>query len=144
MNVRMVPGKTLEIRDQPTGAEGRLGGHLEHLGSTAVGEDVTAGDAHLSQDLVHLRQIQLACRGQLQAPAYAMEQQVLKHFLQLRHLLADGALGQVQLLRGPGETQVPGGGLEALEGGHGGKQAFRHGLSRRGSRDRSFSEGMMC
>ena len=45
----------------------------------------------------------------------------------MRDLLADGALGQVQLLRRAGEAQVPGGGFEALQGGGGGHQAFGHG-----------------
>jgi hypothetical protein len=50
----------------------------------------------------------------LQAPTHAEEQQVLQQLFQLRDLLADGTLGQVQFFGGAGETQVPGHGLETL------------------------------
>ena len=49
-----------------------------------------------------------------------------QHVLQLRHLLADRALGQVQLFSGTGKTQMAGCSFKALQGGHGGHQAFGH------------------
>jgi hypothetical protein len=55
---------------------------------------------------------------------------VLQQFLKLRDLFADGALGQVQLFGGPGEAQVPGHGLEALQRGDRRQVAFvQHGWS---------------
>lgn len=78
----------------------------------------------LREDLAHLHQVQIAGRGQLQAPAYPAKQQVLQEFFQLRDLLADRALGQVQFLGGAGEAQVPGDGLETLQGGDRGQVAF--------------------
>ncbi|MNN50925.1 hypothetical protein D3C81_1655350 [compost metagenome] len=77
------------------------------------------GHLHLGEDLAHFGEVQLARRGQLQAPAHAAEQQVLEHFLELRHLLADGALGQAELFRGAGEAEMAGDCFEALQGGHG-------------------------
>ncbi|MOA39222.1 hypothetical protein D3C78_1609830 [compost metagenome] len=45
-----------------------------------------------------------------------MEQRVTEVRLQLRHLLADRALGQAQLVGGAGEALVTGGGLEQRQG----------------------------
>lgn len=57
-------------------------------------------------------------------PADAQEQVVAQHVFQLRHLLADRALGQVQFFGGTGKTQMAGCSFKALQGGHGGYQAF--------------------
>ncbi|MNE53192.1 hypothetical protein D3C80_1479030 [compost metagenome] len=141
----MALAETLEVGHQPALAEGRLGGNAQHLGFAAVAEDVAAGHVQLHQDLVHLGQVQGAGRGQVQAPADTLEQRVRKHLFKLRDLLAHRALGQVQLLRGAGKAQVPGGGFEALQGGGGGHQAFGHGRDQPGEKEiRSFRYGIMC
>jgi hypothetical protein len=81
----------------------------------------------------------------VQAPANALEQRWAKHVLELRHLLADRALGQVQFLRRAGEAQVAGGGLEALQGGGGRHQAFGHGEgATRQKRKEFIPNRMMC
>ncbi|WP_338001312.1 hypothetical protein [Pseudomonas brassicae] len=49
-----------------------------------------------------------------------------QHLFELRDLFAHRALGQVQLLGGAGEIQVPGRSLEALQGRHRGHQTFGH------------------
>ena len=55
---------------------------------------------------------------------------MLQQFFQLRDLLADCALGQVQFLGSAGEAQVAGHGLEALQRGNRGQVAFvQHGRS---------------
>jgi len=92
----------------------------------AVGEHVAAGHVDLGKDLVDLGQVQAARRRELQAPADTQEQVVAQHLFELRHLLADRALGQVQLFGGAGKAQVTGCSFEALQGGHGGHQAFGH------------------
>ncbi|MNP28442.1 hypothetical protein D3C76_1214050 [compost metagenome] len=103
-----------------------MSGYLQYLGLLAVGEHVAAGHIHLGEDLVDLGQVQAAGRGQLQAPADAQEQVVAQHVFKLRHLLADRALGQVQLFGGTGKAQMAGCSFEALQGSHGGHQAFGH------------------
>ncbi|MNF62801.1 hypothetical protein D3C84_444870 [compost metagenome] len=110
--------EVLELGHQPAVAEGRLGGDTQDFGFAAVAEDVAAGDVHLIEDFVHFGQVQGAGRRQVQALAHSLEEVVAEHFLQLRHLLTDGALGQVQLLGGAGETEVASGRFEALQGGH--------------------------
>ena len=56
--------------------------------------------------------------------------QAMQQLFQLRDLFAHRALGQVQLLGGAGEAQVPGHGLETLQGGDRGQVAFvQHGRS---------------
>ena len=53
-----------------------------------------------------------------------------EHLFQLRHLFAHRTLGQVQFFGGAGETQVAGGGFEALQGRHRRGQAFGyHGIA---------------
>ncbi len=75
------------------------------------------GHLDLGEDLAHFAQVQGAGRGQLQAPAYPAKQQMLHQVLELSHLLADRALGQVQFLGRAGKAQVAGDGLEAVQGG---------------------------
>ncbi len=116
--------KTFQMRDQPAHAKTRLSGYFQYLGLFAVGEHIAAGHIYLGEDLVDLRQVQAAGRGKLQAPADAQEQVVAQHVFQLRHLLADRALGQVQFFGGTGKTQMAGCSFKALQGGHGGYQAF--------------------
>ncbi len=128
VNTRVGGAKTLEVRDQPARAKGWLGGDLEHLGLATVGEDVAGRHLHLLENLVDLGEVQRAGWSQLQAPADAAEQQMLEHLLQLRDLLAHRALGQEQLLGGAGEAEMPGHGLETLQGGHRRHQAFGHGV----------------
>lgn len=96
MNARVAVAKTLQPGHQPARAEGGLGGDAQHFGLVAVAEDVAAGNVDLGEDLVHFGEVQRAGGGQVQAPANALEQRVRQHVLELRHLLADGALGQVQ------------------------------------------------
>ncbi|MNC53240.1 hypothetical protein D3C75_1026330 [compost metagenome] len=128
----MLLAETLEVGDQPAHAKTRLGGNLEHFGFFAIGQDVAAGHVDLGEDLVHFSQVQRTCRRQLQASADAQEQVMAQHLFELRDLFAHRALGQVQFLGSPGEAQVPGGGFEALQGGHRRHQAFGHvGLAER-------------
>lgn len=70
--------------------------------------------------------VQAARRRQLQAAADTQEQVVAQHVFKLRHLLADRTLGQVQLFGGSGKAQMAGCSFKALQGGHGGHQAFGH------------------
>jgi hypothetical protein len=97
-----------------------------NISSARHSEHVAAGHIHLGEDLVDLGQVQASGRGQLQAPADAQEQVVAQHVFKLRHLLADRALGQVQLFGGTGKAQVAGCSFKALQGGHGRHQAFGH------------------
>ncbi len=122
----MALAKALEVRDQPAHTKTRLSGYLQYLGLFAVGEHVAAGHIHLGEDLVDLGQVQAARGRQLQAAADTQEQVVAQHVFKLRHLLADRALGQVQLFGGTGKAQMAGCSFEALQGGHGGHQAFGH------------------
>ncbi len=122
----MALAKTLEVRDQPAHAKTRLSGYFQYLSLFAIGEHVAAGHIHLGEDLVDLGQVQAAGRGQLQAPPDAQEKVVAQHVFKLRHLLADGALGQVQFLGGTGKAQMAGCSFKALQGGHGWHQAFGH------------------
>ncbi len=86
------------------------------------------GHLHLGEDLAHFHQVQIACRGHLQAAAHPAKQQVLQQFFQLRDLFADSALGEVQLLGGAGKTQVAGDRFETLQGGDRGQMSFiQHG-----------------
>ncbi|MNJ63770.1 hypothetical protein D3C77_596920 [compost metagenome] len=81
----------------------------------------------------------------MQAPANALEQRVREHVLELRHLLADGALGQVQFLGRAGEAEVAGGRFEALKGGSRRHQAFGHDGQIPSKKGRSsFHNGIMC
>ncbi|MCY1530578.1 hypothetical protein D9M68_657700 [compost metagenome] len=129
VDVRVAQAPALEPGNQPARAEGRRGGHPQHVGVAAVGQHVVGGHLHLGEDLAHLGEVERARRGQLQASAHPAEQQVLEQFLQLRHLLAHRALGQGELLGGAGETEVPGHRLEALQGGDRGHVAFQHRVS---------------
>ena len=84
----------------------------------------------LGEDFSYFHQVQITGRGHLQASAHPAKQQVLQQLFQLRDLFAHRALGQVQLFGGPGEAQVPGHGLETLQGGDRGQIAFvQHGRS---------------
>ena len=96
--------ETLEVRNQPAHAKTRLSGYLQYLGLLAIGQDVAAGHVDLVEDLVHLGQVQAAGRRQLQAPTNTQEQVIAQHLFELRDLLADRALGQVQFFCGAGEA----------------------------------------
>ncbi|MNM92811.1 hypothetical protein D3C81_1051580 [compost metagenome] len=145
VDARVTVTEALEPGHQPAGAEGGLGGDAQHLGFIAVAEDIAAGNVDLSEDLVHLGQVQRARRRQVQAPADALEQRVREHLLKLRHLFADGALGQVQLLRRAGKAQMAGGRFETLKGGGRGHQAFGHDGRLPSKKGRSsFHNGIMC
>lgn len=126
VDVRVLLAEALEVRNQPAHAKARLSGYLEDFGLFAVGHDVTAGHIDLGENLVDLGQVQRACWCQLQAPTDAQKQMMAEHLFKLGHLLAHCALGQVQLLGGAGEAQVPGGSLETLQGGHRWHQTFGH------------------
>lgn len=82
------------------------------------------GHLHLREHLAHLSQVQRAGGRQLQASTHASEQQVLDQFFELRHLLADRTLREVQLFGGAGETQVPGHRFETLQRRDGRQVAF--------------------
>lgn len=145
VNARVAVAKTLQPRYQPARAEGGLGGDAQHFGLVAVAEDVAAGNVDLGEDLVHFGEVQRASRGQVQAPANALEQRVRQHVLELRHLLADGALGEVQFLGRAGEAEVAGGRFEALKGGGRRHQAFGDDGQIPSKKGRSsFHNGIMC
>lgn len=128
VDVRVAVAPAVQLRDQPARAEGRRGRHSQHFGLAAVGKQEAGGQLYLLQDASYLGQVQLAGRGQLQALAHPAEQGVLQLLLELRDLLAHGALGQAQLFGGAGEAQVPGYRFEALQGGHRRQAAFvQHG-----------------
>ncbi|MNP02279.1 hypothetical protein D3C76_941280 [compost metagenome] len=84
----------------------------------------------LGEDFSYFHQVQITGWRHLQASANPAKQQVLQQLFQLRHLFTDGALGQVQLFRGPGEAQVAGHGFETLQRSDRGQIAFvQHGRS---------------
>lgn len=129
VDLRVAQAPALEPWYQPARAEGVGRGHPQYFGLAAVGAQVVGRHFHLAEDLAHFHQIQVARRSHLQAAAHPAKQQVLQQLFQLCDLLADGALREVQLLGGTGETQVAGHGLEALQGGDRGQMSFiEHGL----------------
>ncbi len=82
------------------------------------------GHLDLGQDLAHFGQIQRPGWRQLQTAAHALKQQVLNQLFELRDLLADSALGQVEFFCGAREAQVPGHCLKALQCGYRGQMTF--------------------
>ena len=71
------------------------------------------------------RKIALRITGERECPVAPFEQPKTELFLQPPDLMADGGLGNVQLHRGLGETEMPGRGLERTKAIEGGKS--RHG-----------------
>ena len=67
------------------------------------------------EPVADLWQIGGADLGQHQAPGFALEQGFTQVMLQQLDLFADRGLGQVQFLRGMGETQMPGGCFEGTQ-----------------------------
>ena len=144
MDTGVAIAETLEFGHQPARTKGGLGGDAQYFGFVAVAEDVAAGNIDLGEDLVHFGEVQRAGRCQVQAPTNALEQRVRKHVFELRDLLADGALGQVQFLGRAGEAEVAGGRFEALKGGGRRHQAFGHDRQIPSKKGRSsFQSGIM-
>ena len=71
------------------------------LGRKLIGR---RGDA--LEAVADLRQVGFAVFGQHQTPVHALEQGNAQCLLQVLDLLADGAWGDREFLRGPAETQV--------------------------------------
>ncbi|MCY1175102.1 hypothetical protein D9M73_153260 [compost metagenome] len=112
---RMPQAPAFQARHQPACTESGGRRNPQDFRFATVGTQVMGRHLDLREDFSHLNQVQIASRRHLQAAAHPAKQQVLQQLFELRDLFAHGALGQVQLFGGPGEAQMPGDGLEALQ-----------------------------
>ena len=116
-----------QLGDQPVGGEGgeRRDGHGRAL--LAVLQPA-AGGCHDVEGLGQRPGELLALLGGHGVAAEPVEQRQAEPLLELPDLMADGGLGDVQLLRGLGKGAGAGGGLEAAQGVEGRQAGHRHRL----------------
>ncbi len=119
--------ETAEPRHQPARGEGRQRRHGQRPRGP-LGEQIPGGIVDEGKGAAQGRQIGLAVIGEQQRPVEATEQLTAQVLLQGLHLVAHRRLGDEQLLRGPGEAQVPRGGLEGPQGVQR-RQATSHGIN---------------
>ena len=100
--------------------------HRQHLGAPEP-ENLFGARRQAFETVADLGQIGRADFGQHQAARFALEQGFAQVVLQKLHLLADRGLGQVQLLRGIGETQMPRRCLKSAQPAQMGKASGVHG-----------------
>ena len=92
--------------------------HVQSLEERPLGllaEQVIGGLLEQSEGPGDGRQVGLSVVGQQQGAVEAAEQLALEPLLQGLDLVADGRLGDVQLLGGAGEAQMPRRGLEGAQ-----------------------------
>ena len=121
----VVGEKTLQARGQEVFGEGVGGAHAE-LGAAALAEQLIGAVAQGVKGLGESGQVAAANFGQAQAFGFADKQRAAEVLLQLFDLLANGGLGDVQLVGGAGEAAQAGRGFKGAQGiqwrqsGHGG------------------------
>ena len=109
---RMQRGEAWQPRHQPGVGEGVQGGQAHAL-VVAAGSLQAAHDAlHVGERIARgIRQLP-AFRGERHPACVALEQDDAEPGLELAHVVADRAGGEVQFLAGVGEIVVAGGGFE--------------------------------
>jgi len=94
-------------------AQQRRGADQGHEAGIEVGANAFHAAAQHAERALHAAQQYLPRNGQLHAPPCAAKQGLHQLFFQLLHLVADGRLGHMQLLRCSRKATEPGSGLKA-------------------------------
>ncbi len=98
----MTQAPAFEAWDQPARAEGRWRGNAQDFGFTAIGAQGNGLTSRLAWRIFLTSTRYKSPAGVIwQASAYPTKQQALQQLFELRHLLTDGTLGQIPVLRRP-------------------------------------------
>ncbi len=93
-------------RNEPARAEGRQHGEIDDAVAVAEGHDLPGRGGELIERLLDAVEIHLACVGEHDALAHALEQRDPQLRLEQPDLPADRALRQIELARRPREAAV--------------------------------------
>ncbi|MCY1511569.1 hypothetical protein D9M68_459990 [compost metagenome] len=104
-----------QARNQPLHGEGGVGADLD-LPALGRAFELAGGTAQFFDDPSHRLEVLLAGRGEGDLPVPTEEQRLLHVLLQRTDLPGDGAGGDVQLIGGEGDAEVPGDGFEGPYG----------------------------
>lgn len=115
IDVRIGLAESAEARHQPLRRNRRQGGDGQGAPVIVVA-NLLGSIGQQIEGLAQGRPIVLARVGQQQRPVETAKQRHPEPLLQRLDLMADGRLGDVELLRRLGKAQVPGGGLEGTHG----------------------------
>ena len=124
--VRLVEGG--DARDQPLRAEGRQDGEVQHAALAARGLQLEHDRLQPVEQAAQLGAEGLGRGRRPHARMLAPEERDAQALLEGTDLTADRALSAMQLLGGAREALVAQGGVEGLQGGHGG-QLGSHAMS---------------
>ncbi len=114
---RMLLDEIGNARHQPARAECRQGRHTERRGGLRRSHGAQHRILCLIEKTPHFRQKLAAGIGKQNALANALEQQHAELAFEILDLTADSALGEIELVRGLGETSVTGSTFKGLQRG---------------------------